>query len=421
MSLSRTRRRLLRAGGVCLALPLFDAWLPRVSAQSSPRRRVKRFVCLSNNYGVYPQAFFPETGGRDYQLAPTLQSLEPHRRDVTVFSNLDHGLQGGHACVPSLLSGVMPVVASSYPEMNLSLDQKLAEQIGAQTRFPSFVLRVNDANLISFTRTGVQVPALDLSGLFRALFIDNTPQAREAAHARQARQQSLLDVVRDEARDLERTLGTQDRRKFAEYQEAVRGLERRLGDEQPWIDRPKPQSPIEEPRPGRGTAPDLRAMIELMALAIATDSSRVFTLTSGFVNGDFGLSGGYHGFSHHGERPAEVAALRAIEGFQVSMLAHLMDLLKAQPDPLNEGETLFDNTVLLYGCGMATGQHTTRNLPLLLAGGGFRLGEHRVLPEGRTERLPAANLLLSILHNCGVEVDRFGTSTGTLAGLEYRT
>ena len=159
-------------------------------------------------------------------------------------------------------------------------------------------------------------------------------------------------------------------------------------------------------------------MIELMVLAMQTDSCRIFTLTSGFANGDFGLSGGYHGFSHHGERPAEVAALKAIEGFQIGMLAHLMDLLQAQPDPLNGG-TLLDHTVILYGCGMATGQHTTRNLPLLLAGSSFQLGEHRVLPEGRRERLPAANLLLSILQHCGVETDRFGTSTGTLSGLSW--
>lgn len=420
------RRRFLRQGGVLLALPVFDSLLPRGLARERLAREhrarpVKRFVCLSNNYGVYPQAFFPAEAGRDFALPPTLQSLEPHRDAVTVFSNLDHCLQGGHACVPSLLSGVMPVVAPAFPEMNLSLDQKLAEQLGAETRFPSLTLQVNDANLISFTRTGVQVPAIDLRGLFRALFIDDSDGHKQAARDRFDRHGSLLDAVRDEARELETQLGAEDRHKFAEYLAAVRGLEQRIVQQRPWIERPKPQAPIPEPPQGRGTEKDLRSMIELIALAIQTDSSRVFTLTSGFVNGDFGLSGGYHGFSHHGEREAEVAALRAIEGYQVSMMAHLITLLKAQSDPLNEGNSLFDHTIILYGCGMATGQHTTRNLPLLLAGGGFRLGEHRVLPEGKTERLPAANLLLSILQNFGVEADRFGTSTGTLTGLEWTT
>jgi hypothetical protein len=179
-------------------------------------------------------------------------------------------------------------------------------------------------------------------------------------------------------------------------------------------------------------------MIEIIALAIQTDSTRAITCTSGFANGDFGLNGGYHGFSHHGERPEPVAALKKIEGFQVSMMSYLVDLLKAQEDPINGG-TLLDHTSVLYGCGMATGGHSTRNLPLVLAGGGFKHGEHKVYPgphlkdlkssdrlvsqekrlaEGVSE-VPAANLLLSILQNSGVEIDRFGASTGTLTGLEW--
>jgi hypothetical protein len=132
-----------------------------------------------------------------------------------------------------------------------------------------------------------------------------------------------------------------------------------------------------------------------------------------------GLAGGYHGFSHHGERAKEVAALKVIEGFQVSQMAYLIDLLKAQEDPLNGG-SLFDHTMILFGCGMATGTHSTKNLPLLLAGGGFKLGEHKVYPERKGKRVMAANLLLSMLQNFGLEIDRFGTSTGTLTGLERK-
>ena len=417
-SIPATRRRFLRHAGSMLALPVLASLGPPARAAENQRRPVKRFVCLSNNYGVYPQAFFPEQGGREFALPPTLAPLSLHRGRFTVFSNLDHGLQGGHACVPSLLSGVMPVVAPNYPEMNLSLDQKLAEQNAGATRFPSLTLQVNDANLISFTRTGVQVPALDVHGLYRSLFVDPDPANRQSAQRRHAQHGSILDALMDEAKSVEGSLTAADRSKFREYLEAVRGLEQRLAQESPWLDRPKPAASQPEPAAGKGTENDLRSMIELMVLAMQTDSCRIFTLTSGFANGDFGLSGGYHGFSHHGERPAEVAALKAIEGFQIGMLAHLMDLLKDQPDPLNGG-TLLDHTVILYGCGMATGQHTTRNLPLLLAGSSFQLGEHRVLPEGRRERLPAANLLLSILQHCGVETDRFGTSTGTLSGLSW--
>lgn len=414
-----TRRRFLRQSGLTIALPLMESLLPRAMATEAAKQPVRRFVCLSNNYGVYPQAFFPVQGGREFELPATLKPLEPHRADFTVFSNLDHGLQGGHACVPSLLSGVMPVVAPNYPEMNMSLDQKLAEHVGSATRFPSMTLQVNDANLISFTRTGVQVPAMDLQRMYRALFVDDDAKDKAAAHERFARHGSILDVLMDEAKAVERSLGTADKAKFGEYLEAVRGLEKKITQDEPWLDRPKPKPDIAEPPQGKGTEKDLKAMMELIALAIQTDSSRVFTLTSGFVNGDFGLSGGYHGFSHHGERDSEVAALKAIEAYQIAMMAHLISLLKAQPDPLNGG-TLFDHTTILYGCGMATGQHTTRNLPMVLAGGGFKLGEHRVLPEGKTKRLPAANLLLSLLQHFGVEADRFGTSTGTLRGLEAK-
>ena len=402
-----------------MALPVMESLMSRAEAQAAAKRRVKRFVCLSNNYGVYPQAFFPAQGGRDFVMPPTLCAMERHRGEMTVFSNLDHGLAGGHACVPTLLSGVMPPVAANFPEMNMSLDQRLAEHVGAATRFPSMTLQVNDANLISFTRSGVQVPAVDLKGMYRALFVDDDVRDKAAARERFARHGSILDAVMDEAKTVEKVLGASDKAKFAEYLEAVRGMERKIAQDERWLDRPKPLAQRQEPDQGKGTEHDLKAMMELIALAIQTDSSRVFTLTSGFVNGDFGLSGGYHGFSHHGEREKEVAALKAIEGCQVEMMAYLIDLLKAQADPLNGG-TLFDHTTILYGCGMATGQHTTRNLPVLLAGGGFKLGEHRVLPEGKTERLPAANLLLSIAQNFGVEAERFGASTGTLRGLEAK-
>ncbi|NRB44269.1 MAG: hypothetical protein HRU47_05610, partial [Verrucomicrobiales bacterium] len=117
-------------------------------------------------------------------------------------------------------------------------------------------------------------------------------------------------------------------------------------------------------------------------------------------------------------RDEPVAALKKIEGFQIAMMAYLIDLLKKQEDPINGG-TLFDNTSILYGCGMAAGTHQTKNLPLVLAGGGFKHGEHKVFPMPDPERVPAANLLLSILQQSGLEIDRFGSSTGSLTGLEW--
>ena len=401
---------------MAIALPMLETLAPGVRAAETART-VKRVVCLSNNYGVYPGAFFPEQAGADYELPETLAPLAAHRKEFTVFSHLDHGISGGHACVPTFLSGVRPYLASHFPEGNISMDQKAAEHVGAQTRYPSMTLAVNDANLVSFTRTGVQVPALDLRQAYRALFLEET----SAAKSRRSRQfelhGSILDVVLDEAKSLERRLGKRDRRKLDEYFDAVRTLERKIVQQKPWVETPKPGTDLAEPRPGQGTEVDLKAMVELIALAVQTDSTRVVTLTSGFVNGDFGFRGGYHGISHHGEREYEVKAKIAIERNQIAQMAHLVDLLKAREDPINGG-TLLDHTMILYGCGMATGHHSTKDLPLLLAGGGFEHGEHKVYPAQKGRRVRAANLLLSMLQNFGLEVDRFGTSTGTLTGLE---
>ncbi|MCH2608266.1 MAG: hypothetical protein MKZ92_07010, partial [Pedosphaera sp.] len=131
-------------------------------------------------------------------------------------------------------------------------------------------------------------------------------------------------------------------------------------------------------------------------------------------------NGGYHGFSHHGNRDSHTSALMKIEANMTTQMAHLLDLLKAQPDPVNGG-TLLDHTMVFFGCGMATGTHSTKNLPLLLAAGGFKHENTNINPEQDAPPEPAANLLLSMLQNFGVEADRFGTSSGTLTGLERKS
>ncbi len=434
-----SRRQFLKGAGVAIALPMLES-LPSVQAAQKAKQPVKRFVCLSNNYGVYQKAFFADSSqmGAKYDMPETLKALEKHRKDITLFQNLDHGFTGGHQGVPVFLSGVRPILAHNYVEGNISLDQKLAEHHGAATRFPSMTLGVRERNLLSFTRTGVQVPTIDMRAAYRAMFFEDTPEKKVSRTERFKRQNSILDVVNEQAKSLSRDLSKQDQHKLGEYLDSVRTLEQKIEQQEPWVNRPKPKTDVPEPNPGNRTEDQLKAMMEIIALALQTDSTRAITCVSGFANGDFGLNGGYHGFSHHGERPEPVAALKKIESYQISMMAYLIDLLKAQEDPVNGG-TLLDHTSILYGCGMASGGHSTRNLPLVLAGGGFKHGEHKVYPgplskdkkaperlislqrrlaEGVSE-VPAANLLLSILQNCGLEIDRFGSSTGTLTGLEW--
>ena len=429
MDTNLNRRSFLRGAGVAMALPLMESLTSPALAAAAKGKPVKRFVCLSNNYGVYQKAFFPDVNqpGTKYEMPETLKSLEKHRKDVTLFQNLDHGFTGGHQGVPVFLSGVRPILAHNYAEGNISLDQKLAEYHGSATRFPSMTLGVRERNLLSFTRTGVQVPSIDMRAAYRAMFFEDTAEKKISQAERFKRQNSILDVVMDQAKSLNRELGKQDQHKLEEYFDSVRTLEGKIKQQEPWVNRPKPKAPVDEPKPGNSTAEQLKAMIEIIALAIQTDSTRAITCVSGFANGDFGLNGGYHGFSHHGEREEPVAALKKIEGYQVSMMSYLIDLLKAQEDPINGG-TLLDHTSVLYGCGMATGGHSTRNLPLVLAGGGFKHGEHKVYPGPHLKEkgnkffvseVPAANLLLSILQNSGLEINRFGSSTGTLTGLEW--
>ena len=414
------RRMFLRGAGVTMALPMLESAVPYHSGKKKLIKPVKRFVCLSNNYGVYQKAFFPEVSdvGTDYEMPETLTSLEKHRKEITLFQNLDHGFTGGHAGVPVFLSGVRPILAHNFEEGNISLDQKLAEYHGSSTRFPSMTLSCRERNLLSFTRTGVQIPSISMQQAYRNMFLEEATISKASKRDRMTRQNSILDVVLGQANDLQRKLGNRDRTKLEEYFDSVRTLEKKIQQQEPWLDRPKPKAPVDEPNPRNGTEEQLRSMIEIIALALKTDSTRAITCVSGFVNGDFGLNGGYHGFSHHGEREELVSALKKIEGFQVSMMSYLIDLLRKEDDLINGG-SLFDNTAILYGCGMATGTHSTKNLPLVLAGGGFKHGEHKVYPEEDGKRVPAANLLLSILQSCGLEIDQFGASTGTLPGLEW--
>jgi hypothetical protein len=418
------RRTMLKGAGVAIAMPMLEAMLPMgqaAFAKAKAAKPVKRFVSLSNNYGVYHKAFFPnlKQSGAKYDMPETLKSLEKHRKDITVFQNLDHGNTGGHAGVPVLLSGVRPFLAQNYAEGNISLDQKLAEHHGSATRFPSMTVKCGDSNLVSFTRTGVQVPSIDMRQMYRQMFFEDSPQRKASAAERFKRHNSILDVVNDQAKSVNKTLGRQDQKKFAEYLDAVRTMEKKIVQQEPWVKRPKPKTKVKEPQPTRGNEGNLKLTIEMMALAIQTDSTRAITLTSGFASGDFGLRGGYHGFSHHGEQEEKTSALKKIEGYQIQMMSHLVDLLKAQPDTINGG-TLLDHTHVFFGCGMAKGTHSNRNMPLVLAGGGFQHGNHYVGFEDKGQRIPAANLLLSILQNCGLGIDRFGTSTGTLTGFERK-
>ncbi len=157
------RRRFLKASGVAVALPSFSSLNRATASESSPEPPV-RMVCIGNEFGMYPGAFWPTAAGKDYELTELLRPLGDHRQDFTLFSHLDHGLKGGHFAVHTFLTGVKAAEARAMPEGGISLDQRAAEHVGAKTRFPSLTIGseggLHGGCRMSWTRTGTRVPPI---------------------------------------------------------------------------------------------------------------------------------------------------------------------------------------------------------------------------------------------------------------------
>lgn len=418
-----TRRRFLRASGVALALPLLES-APLRGAGKPAAAPPRRLVCVGNEFGMYPGAFWPEQEKDDFELPPLLQPLSDLRDRFTLFGHLDHGLKGGHFAVHTFLTGVKSADARGLPEGGISLDQRAAEFVGAQTRFPSLTIGSEDGlhggPMMSWTRTGTRIPPIPgPRELFRKLFLDDGPDARQQTVARLARHQSILDAVLGDARALKKRVSQADRLKLDEYFASVREVELKLDLENQWQKIPKPPAPLDEPE-NEGLTKDLPKIFDLMALALQTDSTRVATLEIGgsFAASDLGIRQGYHSLSHHGQVQESIEQLVQIELYQMEQFARFLQKLTAIHEPNAEG-SLLDNTMVLFGSGMGNANsHTNQDLPIILAGGGFRHGQHLWYPAESNKRVPLCNLYLSLLQRFGVEADSFSMSSSTLSGLE---
>ena len=306
----------------------------------------------------------------------------------------------------------------------ISLDQRAAEFVGSRTRFPALTIGSADGLhggcQMSWTRTGTRVPPVPgPRELFRALFIEDDASSKQQATDRIRLQGSILDAVLGEAKSLKRRLNKTDRTKLDEYFSSVRDVEVKLALDQRWQKIPKPNAEIDEPV-NRGLAQDLPRIYDLITLALQTDSTRVATLEIGgsFAARDIGINKGYHSLSHHGKLQTNLDLLVQIELYQVQQFARFLDKLKSIR-LAGSDESLLDQSMVLFGSGMGNGNsHTNHDLPIILAGGGFRHGEHKRYPKESRRRTPLSNLYISMLQQFGVETDRFSTSTGTLTGLE---
>ncbi|EDY17336.1 protein of unknown function DUF1552 [Chthoniobacter flavus Ellin428] len=407
------RRHFLRNVGACLALPFLES-LAR--GRNAPPQ-IQRLVCVANPFGMIHDAFFPTEVGLATTLPENLQSLDGLRGKFTVFSNLDHGFGGGHGATHAFLSGVRSSEAASMPNGNITLDQFCGERCAGQTRFPVLNTSAgsNDGGGVelSWTRSGVMVPSIQkVTRVFEMLFVDDpAAQAGERA-ARYDEQGSILDAVNEQAKAMNRRLSTRDQEKLDQYFTSVRQVEKSLQDEKAWLSRPRPKVDMKEPRNGTVTQ-QVPILFELIALALQTDSTRVATLE---VPGAFDCAGvgltekSYHGYSHHGKDPTLMAGLRKVERYQIEHLAQFVKKL---------GELeLLDSTQILFGSGMSDGSaHTNKNLPVILAGGGYAHQTHLAMPGETGKKVPLCNLYLTMAQRFGIETASFGTSKGTINGL----
>jgi hypothetical protein len=438
------RRFVLRAAGVSLALPLLDAMLPsRLRAAESrfkPWERVDgkapRLICCYVPNGVNIAEWVPKDAGRGYTLSPTLSAIAGIRDEFTVISGLGHPQsEGGHSGADTWLTGanLKSRPGSDYAN-SISVDQILAAHHARAVRYPSLQLSdmsgtgsAGHSHTLSFDRNGTPLPAENSPRrLFERLFLPETAADRAAALRRYAQRRSILDDIAAEAKALDKKLGIEDKRKLDEYYTSVRETEQMVARLQGWIDVPKAK--VGEGDLGLNMQPMnahdrpmwLDVMLELSYLAFATDTTRAITFEWSREAGGFGGSGeNHHELSHHDGSPEKLKKLAEIDQFHVKKFERLVKLLAAT----REGEArMLDKTMVLFGSGMnsgvGTGDHSPKNLPLLVAGGkglGLKHGQHLAFdPE---KHPPLSNVLLTLLQRAGVEIDRFSDASGTLSGL----
>ena len=416
-----SRRTFLRGAGVTLALPLLEAMTPlrAQAAAQSPRR----MVCINTTLGLHTPNLFPSAAGKDYELTPYLEPLAEFRRDFTVFSGLSHPeVDGGHPAELCYLTSAPHPRADNFKN-SISLDQYAIEKLVPDTRFGSLTLASSSSRGLSFTRSGVPIPADERpSRVFKNMFVDGTANEVNAQVQRLKQGQSIMDTVLGEAKDFQRGLGKPDREKLDEYFTSVREVEVRMVKAQDWARRPKPKVDAKPPVdiassvevPAR-----VRLMVDLMHLALQTDSTRFITFALNGLNAVpviAGVTQDWHNLSHHGQDPAKLTELKVVELQQMKLFGELLAKLKGTQE---QGGNLLDRTIVMFGSNLGNASsHDNKNLPVIVAGGGFRHGQHIAFDPKKNP--PLSNLYVQFLRRLGADVNAFGSSSGsgTIPGFE---
>lgn len=415
-----SRRTFLRGVGVTLTLPMLEVMISRraLAATVEPPRRM---ILVNTTLGLHTPNLFPAQAGKDYELTPYLEVIKEFRQEFTVFSGLSHPeVDGGHPAELCYLTSAPHPRADNFKN-TISLDQYAVEQLVPDTRFGSLVLASSSSRGLSFTRSGVPIPAEERpSRVFKAMFVDGTPTEINAQLQRLKQGQSIMDTVLGEAKQFQKGLGQQDRQKLDEYFTSVREVEQRLLKAQDWTKKPKPKVDAKAPVDINSSVEvpaRVRLMIDLMQLALQTDSTRFITFALNGLNAVPvipGVTQDWHNLSHHGQDPAKLAELKVIELEQMKLFSELLKRLKSTSE---QGGTLLDRTIVMFGSNLGNASsHDNKNLPILVAGGGFKHGQHLAFDPKKNP--PLSNLYVQFLRRLGADVNSFGSSNGTIPGFE---
>src|SRR5262245_57376352 len=243
------RRTFLRGTGVALSLPLLEAMLPASTKAEGAEQARRRMVLIDLGFGLHAPNLFPTKTGRDYESTPYLEVIRDFRDDSTIISGTSHPIfDGGHFAAKSFLTAA-PKPTSANFKNSISLDQLAAEQIGLETRLSYLTLSLMPGRGISYSRSGVEIPSESRpSKLFARLFLEGKPDEKERQIQRLKDGQSVMDVVLDKARQMQKRVGVADRDRLEQYFTAVRATEERLVKAEAWEHRPKPRASADPPQ-----------------------------------------------------------------------------------------------------------------------------------------------------------------------------
>ena len=453
MKTNLNRRRFLRGLGVTMALPALESFMPRSlgsvtsagaaasTATGAPLRTA--FIYFPN--GAIQKPWWPEGEGTDFTFSKTMTPLEKLKHRVQVLGGLDHvhatagpDGPGDHARANgTFLTGVrVKKTAGADIHAGVSIDQMIANRVGHMTRFSSLELTCDAVrksgncdsgyscayqhNLSWRSPTQPMAPEPNPRLVFERLFGEGSVGERKKnIQMRLEQQRSILDFVMDDARALQRKLGSRDVSKLDEYLTSVRELEKRIERAEKFKDVPNPgvETPAGIPR---NFEDHMQIMYNMMLLAFQTDSTRIATfLLAGDGNNrsyaDIGIPEGHHHLSHHQNKDEMIDKVAEIDLWYMRQFAKFLQSMEETKDV--DGNSLLHNSMIVYGCGNSDGnRHTHHNLPIVLAGnGGGTLEAGRYVKAGGQ---PMSNLFLAMAERMGVrEMERFGDSTKVLTGV----